>query len=385
MKIEKQYSKRYGKIMYAYDIVINHKRYGRKFIYDTKAEAELACAALRIALRDNKEGHESLPTITLGDLSKMAESKKCGERRLRVFDKFVATRGADVELISLTRSDWEPFADSIAHLKGSSINRYFTFVSGILSSAPKWFPDLEGWRPPQAPWRKDEFGNFARQRMFSKQEIASLFDACLAKKQPQERLMSMANRQEMRDFMRLMILTGARVGELLNLKPANINWDFKTMRIYSLKGGGSLRTVPLTDSALQILEERKNRPKFFSFYPCVIQRTCSRIAEISGIQYGDRVEGGWVLYDFRHAAATAMESNGVPYSAVSAILGHKRRDQTATYTGASLDLLWQAVRKLETYLKEIEVIHLQNSVSHEYFCQDSVNSMEKIRQKAVNL
>ena len=70
--------------------------------------------------------------------------------------------------------------------------------------------------------------------------------------------------------------------------------------------------------------------------------------------YGDNIENGWVIYDLRHVAATVMENAGVPYSAVSVILGHKRSDQTATYAHAQLETLRHGVETLENYCRGID-------------------------------
>jgi integrase len=80
----------------------------------------------------------------------------------------------------------------------------------------------------------------------------------------------------------------------------------------------------------------------------------NRTGEVSGVAYGDNVDNGWVIYDLRHVAATVMENAGIPYSAVSAILGHKRKDQTATYAHAQLDTLRRAVEVLESHCREID-------------------------------
>jgi integrase len=147
-----------------------------------------------------------------------------------------------------------------------------------------------------------------------------------------------------------MLLTGAREGEILNLKPSQISWDWRTITIRSEKGGGSVRAVPLSNSALEILRSRNH----FSINKDKLYRVLRRIGESSGVVYGDNVDGGWVCYDLRHVVATVMENAGVPYSAVSAILGHKRTDQTATYAHAQLDTLRIAVKTLESWCREID-------------------------------
>lgn len=112
--------------------------------------------------------------------------------------------------------------------------------------------------------------------------------------------------------------------------------------------------IPLSDSALEILKARDQGQRFFTINRDKLYRTLERIGVMSGVAYGDNVDGGWVIYDLRHVAATVMENAGIPYSGVSAILGHKRRDQTATYAHAQLETLRRGVDVLEKHCREID-------------------------------
>jgi hypothetical protein len=48
------------------------------------------------------------------------------------------------------------------------------------------------------------------------------------------------------------------------------------------------------------------------------------------------------------------EDAGAPYSAVSTLLGHKRKDQTATYTHAQMPAMKKTVEVLEEWCKQID-------------------------------
>jgi integrase len=107
---------------------------------------------------------------------------------------------------------------------------------------------------------------------------------------------------------------------------------------------------------LEILRARSiNAPKFFKpLHKDSLYTALQRAATIAGVEYGDRVEGGWVIYDLRHVAGTVMENAGIPYSAVAAILGHARKDQTATYTHVQLETLRRGMEVLEKHCREID-------------------------------
>src|SRR5262249_39749611 len=133
------------------------------------------------------------------------------------------------------------------------------------------------------------------------------------------------------------------------------SWDWRTVQIEATKTN-TRRVIPLSAAAFEILEARKiHAPRFFkkiSYYGRYV--ALQRAAEIAEVEYGGLVDGGWIIYDVRHLAATVMESGGVPYSAVAAILGHKRTDMTATYTHVQMETMRRGVEVLENHCRGID-------------------------------
>jgi len=354
MKITKVYRRDLNQHRWKIDITIDGKRI-RRADFTTKQEALDAIAALLTASRAIRYGLITpKPNVTLEALKEKCDKDHGHNRRLQIFTEFMNLVEPKTELVNLTKADWKKYVDSLRdrNCKPGTINKYLAEVSGVLSSASERFPDLGEWRPPKIPWLTWPHG---RNRVLSKKEIGKILSALRTERQKGEQYFSVKNRAEVLDLFRLMLLTGAREGEILNLRPSQVSWDWRTVRIESMKGGGSVRVVPLSDSALEILRSRSGHSqRFFSINRDRLYRTLHRIVEISGVIYGDNIEGGWVCYDLRHVAGTVMENAGVPYSAVSAILGHKRRDQTATYAHAQLDTLRRAVETLESWCREID-------------------------------
>jgi integrase len=350
MKIEKVYRKDLGQWRWKIDVTIAGRRI-RRADFLTRKQAEEAIAFYRSKIIADRYSLP-MPTqkVTLLNLkSSVTKDQSIKPRTAQIFSEFVELVGEQVSLTSLTKADWRKFVDLLKgrNCKPGTINRYMADVSTVLSSASESFPDLGDWSHPKAPWLPDSIG---RNRLLSKKELSQILFALRSERQFHEQYFSVKNRYEVLDLFRLMLLTGAREGEILNLKPSQISWDWRTITIRSEKGGGSVRVVPLSDLALEILKTRSH----FSINKDKLYRVLRRIGESSGVAYGDNIQGGWVLYDLRHVAATVMENAGVPYSAVSAILGHKRTDQTATYAHAQLETLRKAVLTLETYCREID-------------------------------
>jgi integrase len=355
MKITKVYRKDLGAHRWKIDITVDGQRI-RRADFVKKQDAIDAVAALLSKARAVRYGLiSSRPTITLQQLKDKIEKDpalKARKQARQIFTQFVNLIGSDKSLLNLSRSDWKKYVDFLREKdrKPGTINKYLAEVSSVLSSAPERFPDLEDWRPPKVPWLAYPSG---RSRILSKEEISKILMALTAPKQHYEQYSSVQNRQEVFDLFRLMLLTGAREGEILNLRSSQVSWEWRTVRIESKKGGGSVRVVPLSDSAIEILKSRPEG-KFFSITRDKLYRVLERVGLISGVAYGDNIDNGWVIYDLRHVAATVMENAGIPYSAVSAILGHKRRDQTATYAHAQMETLRRAVDTLEKHCREID-------------------------------
>jgi integrase len=350
MKIQKVWRKDLGEWRYKIDVTVNGQRF-RRADFEKKSDAKDAISALRLKARSERYGLISpKPKITLRALKNSLVKDR---KDIRIFTEFIGLAGSETLLTDLNRGDWKKYVDCLRarKCKPGTINRYMAEVSSILSSASERFPDLDEWRCPKIPWLTWPQG---RQRVLSREEISKILFALRAERQHYEQYFSVKNRAEVLDLFRLMLLTGAREGEILNLRQDQISWDWRTVRIESRKGGGSVRVVPLSDSALEILRSRNHGPRFFSINRDKLYRVLNRTGESSGVAYGDNIDNGWVIYDLRHVAATVMENAGIPYSAVSAILGHKRKDQTATYAHAQLDTLRRAVEVLETHCREID-------------------------------
>jgi integrase len=358
MKIKRQYRKDLQAWRWGFDITISGQRI-RRYEWRKKKDAVDAVAALFERNRAERYGMASPePAITLKDLeAKLTKDKSLTQRKpmLRVFNEFLEAVEHETVLNKLTRADWKKFLDHIADrkLQPGTINQYLSRVSSALHRAGDYFPELGEWRPPTAPWLPDPPG---RERLLSNQEVSKLLAALRADRQKGEKMASMDHRHEIFDLFRLMLLTAAREGEILNLTQSQVSWDWKTVRIETKKGGGSVRVVPLSEMALEMLKSRQvHAPRFFKQIPKNgFYRALQKAGEMAKVEYGERIKDGWILYDVRHLASTVMESSGIPYSAVSAILGHKRRDQTATYTHVRLETMRQGVEILEKHCREID-------------------------------
>lgn len=342
------------------------KRVTRKAIFKTKQEAKNFVLDLQIQAARDKEGFApdagfSAPVkkleITLGALENYAKGHQDYIRRpdyLKQFADFCdkVRGGRERVLTTLTKKDLKDYEERLpAGLKNSSINRYMAMVQSILTMAITAFEALDSWRPPQ---RKTKKNPPPRTRVLTAEEIEAILNACLAPRQPKETAQGVANRRKVYDVLRMMLLTGARSGEVRKMTPDQISRAHKAIEITSHKGGLDVenkRRIPLSDTALEILDSRLSDEKLFGIAKHTLKRTLKLIGQISGVPYGQKLTWGWTAHDWRRTAASFLENNArLPYSAVSAIIGHSRGDVTSIYTPAQDPTCVEGMRKLEQML-----------------------------------
>lgn len=377
MKIEKYFDKKLQKTRWRFDVTVAGVRY-RESGLRTRAICEEMIDELRLDARLIKRGLKTKPlTVTLEQLA---------EARLAdpTTGQLPAVRKAVRTLFALIPPSTLVTDLDVAHLRklvtalherelaSGTINVYLAALSAMFNHAAEYFPQFSQHHWPKIPWLPPVEG---RTRVLSNAELSKIFCALLEPKQPFESQESYDHRDDVGDLIRLALLLAARENELLNLSPAAINWDWLTVKIEATKTKRS-RVLPLTPSGVAILRPRSNQNRLFEgFNDDALQRWCAAIGERAGVPWGQRTENGWTFHDLRRTAATVLESSGVPYSAVAAILGHKRRDQTAVYTVAALPQLRDAAAVLENWCQQI--------VGFNYRFRNSIGSIGNFRNREI--
>jgi len=143
-------------------------------------------------------------------------------------------------------------------------------------------------------------------------------------------------------MMAMLIFTGMRRGELINLRVADVSL---TERSVTVRGkGGKMRVIPLVDEALEPVRDwLELRPEacghdcLFTtthgsrIYPSRMQRIWKGILAQSGIE-----QDGVSLHTLRHSLATLLLQSGeCSLAEIQRILGHSRLDTTAIYLHVS--------------------------------------------------
>ena len=174
--------------------------------------------------------------------------------------------------------------------------------------------------------------NNARERFLSAEEAARLRVAVAASKNTQ-----------LQHVVGLLLLTGARLRELLDARWEHVDVERRLWFIPTSKTGKS-RHVPLSTPALAILE---TLPRFKGC-PWLVPNPDTLKPFVSvkhGWQQAIRVAKlpGLRIHDLRHSAASFMVNSGVDLFAVGKVLGHASYQSTQRYSHLANDTLLAAV------------------------------------------
>ncbi|MBA3814385.1 MAG: tyrosine-type recombinase/integrase [Alphaproteobacteria bacterium] len=237
----------------------------------------------------------------------------------RLWEQFILPVFGPLKATSLERSDIAKLHHSLQHLP-TTANRVLSLLSKALNLAELW-----GYRPNHSNpcLHVKKYSENKRERFLSHDEIGRLI-AVLDEEEKETHIPWPLH------AIRLLLLTGCRLNEVLTLKWEEVDFDNQCLRLRDSKTGKKL--VYLSSAAIDLLkaipEEAEN-----SFVICGgkegahlinLQKPWQRIRKKVGL---DDVR----LHDLRHTFASIAASNGLSLPIIGALLGHKQTQTTARY------------------------------------------------------
>lgn len=171
-----------------------------------------------------------------------------------------------------------------------------------------------------------------RQRFLTADEASRLFSALDASLNPQ-----------LRNIVGLLLLTGARVSELLQAEWRHVQLERKAWLIPMSKTGKA-RHVPLSQAAIDII----NQLPRFENCPFLIPNPETKLPFVSikrAWQTARKAAGlsDLHIHDLRHSAASFMINAGIDLYAVGKVLGHSDHKSTMRYSHLANETLLAAV------------------------------------------
>ena len=212
--------------------------------------------------------------------------------------------------------------------KGTA-NRYCALLRTVFNKARDWGV-FKGENPVS---RVKFYREGGKVRPLSEKEIAAVIEAARAVSADKD---TSATGRAIYDICRLVLDTGLRRSEVLNLRWADIIDEEIRVR----GKGGKVRMVPLNDDAQRLLRARPRLTAYVFDIPNrnsagVLRRVTETITRKTGVPFH--------LHQLRHAMASRLMAAGVDIVTISDLLGHGRTMTTLLYTHSSPKLKREAV------------------------------------------
>lgn len=156
---------------------------------------------------------------------------------------------------------------------------------------------------------------------------------------------------------RLLILTGCRLGEILKLQWSQIDLDRRLLILADSKTGA--KTIYLSDEAIKVINTIQRIDKITHVFPGkdqsdpiqTIRKPWENICKASGIE-------NLRLHDLRHSFASVGAASGLSLPMIGALLGHSQPNTTARYAHLSASPLHQAANAISQKIAEaMNTIH----------------------------
>jgi integrase len=208
-------------------------------------------------------------------------------------------------------------------------NRCLALLSKMFSLAERW-----GWRPDGSnPVRHvEKYREGRRERFLSTEEIGRLGEALVeAEREGTATPFSIA-------AIRLLIFTGARLGEILTLKWEQVHLDRQMLDLPDSKTGR--KQIFLSPPALQLLSEL---PRVAGNVHVVVgERGGAHLVNLQKpwgrIRKTARLDGVR-LHDLRHSFASVAAASGLSLPIIGKLLGHTKAVTTERYAHLASDPL----------------------------------------------
>lgn len=240
-----------------------------------------------------------------------------GDRRL--IDLHLLPAIGTKKVAAVTRADFSALHHSLKR-KPYAANRTLALASKMFSLAERWGMRPEGSNPAK---NIDRFREEKRQRFLSREEVARLW-VVLASEEASAKVSANAIAA-----IKLLVLTGRRLNEVLGLEWDWVDLDAKVLRLPDTKSGALL--VSLGDAAVKLLAELKESagdsryviPSRRNAKSLVnLQKPWRRLRTLANLE-------NVRIHDLRHTFASVGAGMGMSLHMLGRLLGHTQAATTS--------------------------------------------------------
>lgn len=223
--------------------------------------------------------------------------------------------------------------------KPASTNRLYDTMNTLFHLAIRWETGLKA--NPLQNVKRYKVNNM-KERYLTEEEARKLFDALETSRSPQ-----------LKHIVAMLLLTGARLSEVLNARREDFDFDTKMWKI-EVNKSGKTRYVPLSDGAIRLLDSmpsvaecpypfanpKTGKPYTSIFYAWDIVRQRAGLSDLR-------------IHDLRHSFASFLINRGRSIYEVQKILGHTQIRTTQRYAHLSQETLLEAANIAMTGLPSL--------------------------------
>ena len=275
-----------------------------------------------------KTSHKAAPTVLdLGDrfVREHAQTKRkpaTAKQYRRLLDKFIGPAVGRKKVADVTRQDVMKLHNGMSDTPYQA-NRVLALVSTLFTFAERVGERPDGSNPAR---HVERFKEAARERMLSGEELARLGDS----------LTTSGESPYVVSLVKLLVFTGARLGEVLGMRWEWIDFERGEARLPDSKTGR--KTIHLPAPALQVLADlprMAGNPYLIcgeraGAHLIGVQRPWQRIRHAAGLD-------GLRIHDLRHAFASVAASSGLGLPIIGKLLGHTQAVTTMRYAHLAAD------------------------------------------------
>ncbi len=218
---------------------------------------------------------------------------------------------------------------------GATVNRYIATLSHLFSFAVKERRLLDRNPVSDISRKKEPRG---RTRFLSDEERAALLDAC-----------TKSGWRGLHTLVLLAITTGARKGELIALKWADVDLKKGRALVREAKNGEQ-RTLPLAGKALEALRELKLHNSARSEYVFTQPSGLPGPYQHFDTHWYAALEAAGIadfhFHDLRHTTASMLVAQGASLLEIADVLGHKTLAMVKRYSHLVVDHKAKVIEKL---------------------------------------
>ena len=250
----------------------------------------------------------------------------------RMLDRVLLAHFGKKAIAEITRDEIERFHAS-RHKTPSSANRFLALLSKMFNLAERW-----GLRPERTNpcYGVEKYKEKPRQRFLRRDEIECLHQSLGRYEANGENAFGLA-------IIRLLLLTGARKGEIIQLEWSEV--DFEKRLIFKRDSKTGAKTIFMPDEAKRILEGLPRMDATWVF-PAVhggrhfqgLTKVWLRVRADAGLE-------GVRLHDLRHTFASTAAASGASLPMIGKLLGHTQYQTTERYAHLVDDPLREVAEK----------------------------------------